>query len=154
MALTLVPARLEIEAGRRTQIQALKTAGGFFGGSQYVNPALIAWQISDPKVIGIDPDTGELRTIGPGRASVTARFMDDVAVANVTVTPSGLSLKTKRGQALVAGQSRTARPEVVSPEIGQQAGAALASVALGAAFVATGRYLEKELVPQPSRRRR
>ncbi len=128
--LTLNPPSLSLGAGQRKLIHALK------GGR--VDPTLIEWSVSNPKVVGLDHDTGELRTIGPGQAVVTARFMGETASTTVTVS----------GQApLIAARS-------LAPQIGQQAGTVLASLALGAAFVATGSYLEKELLGIPAKKKR
>ena len=150
---TLIPHGITIEAGKRQRIRALMQTPGFFGSSKYVEPALIKWEISNPQVIGIDQDTGEIRGLAPGKSSIKASFMDDqIAMANVTVSPSGLSLKVNRGHSL-AGMAPASPSPAPAPApapaqtFGKQekAGALLYSAVFGGALIVSRNYLEKEL---------
>lgn len=92
--------------------RTVSVGGDVVDGKGNVVPGLVVtWESSDPKVAKVDPQTGSVRTVSAGKATITARLGDPPLEAKVAVEVLDVALVNVSPQrTTIAGTAGTKFP--------------------------------------------
>jgi serine/threonine-protein kinase len=84
LKLVILPPALPVRANDKLHLRAALDSSGVLRAGT----ARLAWRSSDPRVAAIDPRTGDVIALAPGRAVITAQSTDGEGILRLTIEPA------------------------------------------------------------------